>query len=102
MGPSTWLVEHARLLDATIAGEVGRSLPVPAPEPTEIERVLAVTQIDEALCLARVCNARADRLVVTSSGPWSFPLPAVPTISRLDEPCADPIDGELLAVAASG
>lgn len=102
MGSSRWLVEHARLLDATTAGEVGRSLPVPAPDPTEIERVLTVTQIDEALCLARFCNARADRLVVTSSGPWSFPLPPAPTISRLDEPCADPIDGELLAVAAPG
>ena len=30
--------------------------------------------VDEALLLARFCNARAAELVVESTGPWTFPI----------------------------
>ncbi len=51
----------------------GRALPVPPPEPSTAD-VLAREQIDEALCLARFCDKRADRLVVSCSGAWMFPI----------------------------
>jgi DNA polymerase-3 subunit epsilon len=98
-GESTWLIEHARLIDASRAGEVGRDLPVPPPAPLLIGQVVPVTQVDESLCLARFCEARADRLDVTCTGRWDFPLPPAPTLSRLDEPRPDPVDPQGLAVA---
>ena len=36
--------------------------------------MLAREQIDEALCLARFCDKRADRLAVRCSGTWAFPI----------------------------
>jgi hypothetical protein len=46
---------------------------VPPPEPCATD-VLTREQIDEALCLARFCDARAERLVVRCSGTWTFPI----------------------------
>lgn len=99
-GDSTWLIDHARLIDATRSGEVGRDLPVPPPAPVELGQVVPAAQVDESLCLARFCEARADRIDVTCTGRWDFPLPPAPTISRLDEPRPDPIDRQGSAVAA--
>jgi DNA polymerase III subunit epsilon len=73
LGDSTWIIDRGRLLDATRAGTAGRALPVPPPEPTDAP-VLARDQIDEALCLARFCDSRAERLVVRCSGTWTFPI----------------------------
>ena len=72
-GASTWIVDRARLLDATHVGGAGRALPIPPPEATDAP-VLAREQIDEALCLARFCDKRADRLAVRCSGTWTFPV----------------------------
>jgi hypothetical protein len=36
--------------------------------------VLSREQIDEALCLARFCDKRADLLAVRCSGTWAFPI----------------------------
>jgi DNA polymerase-3 subunit epsilon len=72
-GDSTWIIDRARLLDATRIGEAGRSLPVPPPQAAT-GGVLAREQIDEALCLARFCDKRAERLVVRCSGNWTFPI----------------------------
>jgi hypothetical protein len=72
-GESTWIIDRGRLLDATRAGAAGRALPIPPPEA--VDRRRAVTrQIDEALCLARFCDKRAERLVVRCSGTWTFPI----------------------------
>jgi len=73
LGPSTWIIDRARLLDATRAGTVGRALPVAPPEPSDRE-VLSREQIDEALCLARFCDTRAEHLSVSCSGVWTFPI----------------------------
>ncbi len=99
-GDSAWLIEHARLIDASRSGEVGRDLPVPPPAAVRIGQVVPAAQVDESLCLARFCEARADRLDVSCTGRWEFPLPPAPTISRLDEPRPDPIDPQDLAVTA--
>ena len=73
LGDSTWIIDRGRLLDATKAGRAGRALPVPPPEATDAP-VLSREQIDEALCLARFCDTRADRLIVRCSGAWTFPV----------------------------
>jgi DNA polymerase-3 subunit epsilon len=70
---STWIVDGARLTDATRIGSVGRALPVPPPDAAE-HAVLSRHQIDEALCLARFCDKRAERLTVRCSGEWLFPI----------------------------
>jgi DNA polymerase-3 subunit epsilon len=99
-GESTWLIEGARLIDAIRSGEVGRDLPVPPPAPVEIGQIVPAAQVDEILCLARFCDARADRIMVVCSGRWSFPLPPAPTLSRLDEPRPESIDRQPIAVSA--
>ena len=82
-GESTWIIDRGRLLDATRTGTAGRALPIPPPEPASAE-VLSREQIDEALCLARFCDKRADRLVVRCSGTWTFPIgDRLPDISSL-------------------
>jgi DNA polymerase-3 subunit epsilon len=83
LGDSTWIIDRGRLLDATRAGVVGRALPVPPPDASDAP-VLARDQIDEALCLARFCDARSDRLVVRCSGTWAFPIgDRVPDLAAL-------------------
>jgi DNA polymerase-3 subunit epsilon len=72
-GRSRWTIDRARLVDAVREGTVSRAMPVPPPEPA-CGAVLSRHQIDEALCLARFCEQRADRLSVTCTGRWLFPV----------------------------
>jgi DNA polymerase-3 subunit epsilon len=72
-GRSRWTIDRTRLVDAVREGTVGRALPVPPPDPAD-GPVLSRYQIDEALCLARFCDKRADRLTVQCSGVWRFPV----------------------------
>jgi DNA polymerase-3 subunit epsilon len=82
-GESTWIIDRGRLIDATRIGAPGRALPVPPPEASTAP-VLSREQIDEALCLARFCDKRADRLVVRCSGTWAFPIgDRLPELSAL-------------------
>jgi len=73
LGDSTWIIDCGRLLDATLAGTVGRALPV-SPSDVCLDRVLPRDQVDEALCLARFFDKRAERLRVRCSGAWTFPV----------------------------
>ena len=84
-GGVSWVVDQGRLVDVTISGEVGRSLPVDPPEPPRVGRPLHRQQVDEALCLAKYFDRHASRLdVVTCSGSWLFPLEAPTEMPRLD------------------
>ncbi len=73
VGESTWIIDRARLLDATCAGTPGRALPIPPPDAAAAP-VMSREQIDEALCLARFFDRRAEGLVVRCSGSWGFPI----------------------------
>ena len=99
-GDSTWLVDHGRLLDATTSGRQSRDMPVPPPEALMPGQVVPVAQIDESLCLARFCEARAGRIDVVCTGRWGFPLPPEAMLSRLDEPSPGAIDRQHLDVSA--
>jgi DNA polymerase-3 subunit epsilon len=82
-GESTWIIDRGRLLDATRVGMAGAALPIPPPEPATAS-ALTRDQIDEALCLARFCDKRADRLTVRCSGTWTFPIgDRIPDLSTL-------------------
>ena len=74
LGESTWVIERAQLVDAFRSGTAGPALPVPAPKPPNDGSVLLRSHIDEALCLARFCNKRSDRLTVNCTGTWLFPV----------------------------
>ncbi|HWL44143.1 MAG TPA: DEDD exonuclease domain-containing protein [Ilumatobacter sp.] len=81
-GATTWVIDHARLVDVSIHdpdGRVGRALPVTPPEAPTEGRPLGREHVDEALCLARFCDKHAARLdVVSLTGDWLFPLPDPP------------------------
>lgn len=89
-GDATWVVDAARLVDVTIAGTAGRALPVDPPPAPEPGRPLSRAQIDEALCLARSFDQRADSLeVLTCSGTWQFPVSASDALPRLHHDSPD-------------
>ncbi len=84
-GDVSWVIDDGRLVDVTIAGEVGRGLPVDPPEPPGADRPLRRHHVDEALCLAKYFDKHAARLdVVSCAGTWAFPLTAATEMPRLD------------------
>jgi DNA polymerase-3 subunit epsilon len=83
-GATTWVIDHARLVDAANAGTVGRALPVDPPEPPVAGRPLSRHHVDEALCLAKYLDRHADRVeVVSCTGRWQFPVAACDDVTRL-------------------
>ena len=83
-GDTTWVIDGARLTDTSIAGEVGRALPVDPPAAPADGRPLDRRLIDEALCLAKYFDKHADRVdVAHCSGEWRFPVPGSETLPRL-------------------
>ena len=98
-GGVSWVIDRGRLVDVTVVGEVGRSLPVDPPDPPDEGRPLGRSHVDEALCLAKYFDRHAGRIEVTScSGTWSFPL-AEPTDLR--ELCRQPCGGAAPSAPAS-
>ncbi|NND74376.1 MAG: DEDD exonuclease domain-containing protein [Ilumatobacter sp.] len=74
VGDSTWIVEHARLVDVTRVGIAGRSLPVAPPDEPAPGAPLASDTVDEALVLARFFERRAGGASVVCTGDWDFPV----------------------------
>lgn len=82
----SWVIDRGRLVDVTIAGEVGRALPVDPPDPSAPGRPLRREQVDEALCLAKYLDKHAHRLEVTGcTGSWQFPVTSSTTMPRLSD-----------------
>jgi hypothetical protein len=88
-GDRSWVVDGARLVDATVAGEVGRALPIAPPDAPIEGRPLSRTQVDEALLLAKHFDRRAARLEVDCQGEWRFPIAVTDELPRLDGALAD-------------
>jgi DNA polymerase-3 subunit epsilon len=74
LGDTTWIIERAQLIDAFRRGIAGPALPVAAPVPPIDGKVLSRSHIDEALCLARFYNKRANQLTIKCTGTWLFPI----------------------------
>lgn len=103
-GDVSWVIDRGRLVDVTIAGEVGRALPVDPPEPPAPGRPLRRQQVDEALCLAKYLDKHAPRLEVTGcTGAWRFPVTSSTTMPRLDAQASsvDPLESTPVTVAPS-
>lgn len=84
-GSTTWVIDDGRLVDVTIEGTVGRSLPVGPPDAVPPDRPLTRRTIDEALILAKYLDRHAAHLhVVECSATWSFPLVGADELPRLD------------------
>ncbi|MGI9646708.1 MAG: hypothetical protein ACR2O6_15485, partial [Ilumatobacteraceae bacterium] len=83
IGESTWIVDRARLLDVRHDGRLTAALPVAPPEAAADEAPLQRHHIDEALCLARFFDRRADAASVSCHGDWLFPVVASEEIPRL-------------------
>jgi DNA polymerase-3 subunit epsilon len=74
-GDHTWVVDHGRLIDVGVAGDVGRALPVDPPAVVAPDRPLDRSGVDEALCLAKFFDRQADRIeVLECTGTWGFPV----------------------------
>lgn len=83
-GDRTWVIDGARLIDASIRGEAGRALPVDPPDLPEPDRPLTRHHIDEALVLAKHFDKHAAALIVLEcSGEWRFPIDVSDRLPRL-------------------
>ena len=97
-GDTTWVIDRGRLTDTSISGEVGRALPVDAPDAPCEGRPVDRRQVDEALCLAKYFDKHAGRIeVVQCSGEWRFPIGSTDQMPRLAP--ADAADSEIQSVA---
>jgi DNA polymerase-3 subunit epsilon len=84
-GAVSWVIDRGRLVDVTIAGEVGRALPVDPPDPPAPGRPLRRQQVDEALCLAKHLDKHVHHLeVIGCTGSWQFPVTSTAAMPRLD------------------
>ncbi|BAN02223.1 DEDD exonuclease domain-containing protein [Ilumatobacter coccineus] len=85
LGDTTWVVSAGRLVDVRAAGRLTAALPIEALDVIESGRPTPRVHADEALCLAKFFDKRAEQLHVSCSGAWSFPVHAtteIPPIPR--------------------
>lgn len=80
---TTWIVEHARLVDVTQHGSTTRALPVDPPEAVPLGTPLGRESIDEALVLAKFFERHADSAAATCSGDWDFPVATTDAVPHL-------------------
>ena len=83
IGGTTWIVEHARLVDVTQDGSATRALPVEPPDSVPLGTPLGREMIDEALVLAKFFEKHADSATATCSGDWDFPVDASDAVRHL-------------------
>ena len=76
LGDSWWIIDRASLVDGGRRGHAGRALPIEAPAPIGPDGPVPRRAIDEALLLARFCEARAADCDVSATGDWHFPTAA--------------------------
>lgn len=82
---TTWIVEHARLVDVTREGSATKALPVEPPEAVPLGTPLSREMIDEALVLAKFFEKHAESTLATCTGDWDFPVAAndrIPPLAR--------------------
>ena len=80
---TTWIVEHARLIDVTKDGLATRALPAEPPDAVPLGTPLGREMIDEALVLAKFFEKHADSATATCSGDWDFPVAASEAVRHL-------------------
>ncbi len=80
---TTWIVEHARLVDVTQEGLATKTLPVEPPDSVPLGTPLGREMIDEALVLAKFFEKHALSATATCSGDWDFPVAANDQIPHL-------------------
>jgi DNA polymerase-3 subunit epsilon len=80
---TTWIVEHARLIDVTKDGLATRALPAEPPDSVPLGTPLGREMIDEALVLAKFFEKHADSVTATCSGDWDFPVAASEAVRHL-------------------
>lgn len=82
---TTWIISAGRLLDVRSAGRLTAALPIESLDVITPGRPTPREHADEALCLAKFFDKRAEQLRVSCSGAWTFPVHAtteIPPIPR--------------------
>jgi DNA polymerase-3 subunit epsilon len=83
-GDVSWIVENGTLVDTRTATTLTTALPITALGRATPGRPIPTEHADEALCLAKFFDKHHERLTVTCSGEWGFPINASETIQPLD------------------
>lgn len=82
-GSTTWIIADGHLVDTRTDTTLTSALPTTALGTIEIGQPVAREHADEALCLAKFFDKHAERLTVTSSGDWRFPIASSENIPPL-------------------
>jgi len=82
-GDITWILADGHLLDTRTSTTLTSALPIGPLGNIVVGRPVAREHVDEALCLAKFFDKHAERLTVTCSGDWRFPIPSIEKIPPL-------------------
>jgi DNA polymerase-3 subunit epsilon len=82
-GTTTWIIATGHLVDTRTDTTLTSALPTSALGTIEIGQPVPREHADEALCLAKFFDKHAERLTVTSSGVWRFPIASSENIPPL-------------------
>jgi DNA polymerase-3 subunit epsilon len=84
-GTTTWIIAEGHLVDTRTDTTLTSALPTSALGTIEIGQPVQREHADEALCLAKFFDKHAERLTVTSSGDWCFPIASSENIPPLQQ-----------------
>ena len=83
-GDVSWIVADGQLIDTRTATTLTSALPVASLGRIVVGEPVSREHADEALCLARFFDTHADRLTVSCTGDWEFPVTTDERIAPLD------------------
>ena len=83
-GDTTWILADGHLVDTRTSATLTSALPVGPLGSILVGEPAPREHADEALCLAKFFDKHAERLVVTCSGTWGFPITSTERIPPLE------------------
>jgi DNA polymerase-3 subunit epsilon len=82
-GTTTWIIADGYLVDTRTDTTLTSALPASPLGAIRLGQPVPREHADEALCLAKFFDKHAERLTVTSSGDWCFPIASSENIPPL-------------------
>ena len=81
---TTWILADGHLVDTRTSTTLTSALPIGPLGHITIGEPVPREHVDEALCLAKFFDQHAERLTVTCSGTWGFPITSIDHIPPLE------------------
>jgi DNA polymerase-3 subunit epsilon len=83
-GDTTWILADGHLIDTRTSATLTSALPIGPLGSIVVGEPVPREHADEALCLAKFFDKHAERLTVSCSGTWGFPITSLEHIPPLE------------------